>query len=190
MSETKKPGILLHICCAPDSTAVSERLCVNFRVTGFFYNPNIHPEREYLKRLSQAHEVSRELDFPLLVPAYDPVSWSRAVQGLEGEPEGGERCAVCFRFNLRATARKAQEQGIPFFTTTLTISPRKDAGRILGIGRDAGAEFGVSFLGENFKKRDGFRRSLELSRDLGLYRQNYCGCRYSRQEGPSGARTA
>jgi len=179
MSGKNKPGVLLHICCAPDSTAVYERLSPDFEVFGFFHNPNIHPASEFRKRLTETRKVALELGFSLIAPAFDPGSWNRAVQGLEEEPEGGDRCAVCFRFNLRAAARKAQELGIPFFTTTLTISPHKDAERILKIGRESGSEFGVSFLRENFKKRDGFMRSLELSRDLELYRQNYCGCRFS-----------
>ena len=155
-----RPGMLLHICCAPDSTAVYERLRSDFDVLGFFHNPNIHPEAEYRKRLSEAQRVAREMEFPLLAPAYDPDTWNRVVKGLEREPERGDRCAVCFRLNLRAAARKAQEIGFPFFTTTLTISPHKDTQHILEIGREAGAEFGVSFLEENFKKRDGFGRSL------------------------------
>ncbi len=187
MNWKKKPGVLLHVCCAPDSTAVFERLSPDFEVFGFFHNPNIDPANEYHKRLAEARKVAQELGFPLIVPAFDPESWRRAVEGLEDEPEGGDRCAVCFRVNLRATARKAQELGIPFFTTTLTISPHKDSERILRIGREAGLEFGVSFLGENFKKRDGFKRSLELSRDLGLYRQGYCGCRFSLRKDPPDA---
>lgn len=190
MNKKNKPGVLLHICCAPDSTAVYERLSPDFEVFGFFHNPNIHPANEYRKRLTEARSVARELGFPLVETAFDPKSWNRAVMGMEGEPEGGDRCAVCFRLNLRAAARKAQELGIPFFTTTLTISPHKDSERILKIGRETGLEFGVSFLGENFKKKGGFRRSLELSRDLGLYRQSYCGCRFSLAKEPPGAGTS
>ena len=186
----KKPGMLLHICCAPDSTAVFERLALDFETVGFFHNPNIHPTNEYRKRLVEARRVTLELGFPLIVPVFDPDPWNRAVKGLEDEPEGGDRCAVCFRLNLRATASKAQELGIPFFTTTLTISPHKDSERILRIGRESGSEFGVSFLGENFKKREGFKRSLELSRDLGIYRQGYCGCRFSLRKDPLGAGTS
>lgn len=177
---TDLPGILLHICCAPDSTAVHEQLEPDFHVTGFFHNPNIHPRREYVKRLAEAEIVAQRLDFQLIVPEYFPEDWQRLVRGLEQEPEGGTRCEVCFRMNLRATARKAQVLGIPFFTTTLSLSPHKNFPRILDIGRAAAGEFGVQFIGVNFKKRDGFKRSLELSRDFGLYRQNYCGCLYSK----------
>ena len=190
MNRKKKPDVLLHICCAPDSTAVFERLSSDFKVFGFFHNPNIYPANEYRKRLEEARRVAQDMGFPLIVPAFDPESWSQAVKGLEDEPEGGDRCAVCFRVNMRATARKAQELGIPFFTTTLTISPHKDSERILRIGRESGSEFGVSFLGENFKKKDGFKRSLELSRDLSLYRQGYCGCRFSLRKDPLGTGTS
>ena len=176
----ENPGILLHICCAPDSTAVYERLAPDFQVTGFFHNPNIHPRSEYLRRLAEAEKVARRLDFPLIVPEYFPDGWRRLVRGLEQEPERGKRCEVCFRMNLRATARKAQGLGFPFFTTTLSLSPHKDFQKILEIGQAAADEFGVPFIGVNFKKRDGFKRSLELSRDLGLYRQAYCGCLYSK----------
>lgn len=175
----ENPSLLLHICCAPDSTAVYERLAPGFRVTGYFHNPNIHPPSEYLKRRDEAEKVARRLGFPLIVPEYHPDGWLRLVRGLEKEPERGKRCDICFRMNLRATALKARDLGFPFFTTTLSISPHKDYRRIVEIGRDAAEEFGVRFLGVNFKKQDGFKRSLEISRELGLYRQRYCGCRYS-----------
>ncbi len=178
----RKPEILVHICCAPDSTAVHERLASRFRATGFFHNPNIHPEGEYRRRLAEAEGVARERSFPLLHPPYNPDIWHRAVEGLEQEPEGGLRCAVCFRLNLRAAARKAKELGFPLFTTSLTLSPHKTSNRIMAIGHAAGEEFGVRFLAEDFKRQDGFKRSLELSREMRLYRQNYCGCRYSFRE--------
>ncbi len=180
-----KPEILLHICCAPDSTAVHERLVTRFRVSGFFHNPNIHPEEEYRRRLAETERVARERNFRLLQPPYDPEIWHRAVKGLEQEPEGGQRCTVCFRLNLRATARKAKELGFLLFTTTLTLSPHKSSDRIMAIGHEAGEEFEVRFLAENFKQRDGFKRSLELSKEMRLYRQHYCGCRYSFREGRS-----
>ncbi len=179
MKKTIRPEILLHICCAPDSTAVFERLSDTFQVTGFFHNPNIYPYSEFNKRWEQAYRVAATMKFPLITPAYDPESWRRYIQGLENEPEGGDRCAVCFRVNLRATARQALELQFPYFTTTLTISPHKNAKRIHTIGQETGLEFGVEFLAEDFKKKGGFQRSLEQSKNLNLYRQNYCGCRYS-----------
>jgi len=170
---------LLHICCAPDSTAVFERLKPEYEVIGFFHNPNIFPEAEYKKRLEEAEYVARKLKFKLVVPAYAPEKWENAVKGLEAEPEKGKRCNVCFRFNLEATAKKAKSMGIPFFTTTLSISPHKVTEMIFKAGRDAAIKYGLKFLEFDFKKKDGFKRSLELSREMNLYRQNYCGCRYS-----------
>ena len=171
--------VLLHICCAPDSTASVERLRPDYEVTGFFHNPNIFPESEYRLRRVEAEKVAREMRFPLVVPRYDPQSWEEAIQGWESEPEKGIRCGICFLYNLRATAREAGARGIGLFTTTLTISPHKSSRRILDAGRQAAKEIGGKFLEIDFKKRDGFRRSLEMSRSMSLYRQKYCGCRYS-----------
>ncbi len=185
MSENKngnKSGILLHICCGPDSTAVYERLEPQYEVTGYFHNPNIYPEKEYYKRAKNALEAGRELGFKVIVPEYDPEEWLRAIKGLEKEPEGGKRCEKCFRYNLEATAQKALELGISFFTTTLTISPHKSSDMIFKIGRGLAEEYGVMFLEADFKKKDGFRRSVELSKAIGLYRQKYCGCEYSMKQ--------
>lgn len=187
--EAYKQKILLHICCAPDSTAVFERLSESYQVTGFFHNPNIFPQSEYQKRLEQTRKVAAHMGFPLISPPYEPGAWRQYIRGLEHEPEGGDRCAVCFRVNLRATARQALELQFPYFTTTLTISPHKDSKRIHSIGQEAGQEFGVEFLSENFKKKGGFQRSLELSKDLQLYRQKYCGCRYSLRQIPHAGTT-
>ena len=177
----EKPEILLHICCAPDATAAFERLREKYTVTGFFFNPNIHPEEEYQKRLKEAEYVAESMKFSLEIPAYNPQEWFDAVKGLEQEPERGERCRVCFRFNLRAAAKKATENGIPYFTTTLTISPHKETSDIFAAGVEAAAEFGVEFIAIDFKKKDGFKRSLIISRELNLYRQNYCGCCFSQR---------
>lgn len=178
----KKPAILLHICCAPDATAVFERLKDKYSVIGFFHNPNIHPEAEYRKRLKGAVYVAETMNFPLEIPPYIPQEWFEAVKGLEQEPERGKRCRVCFRFNLRITAKKANESGIPYFTTTLTISPHKNTSEIFKAGEEAAAEFGPEFLAIDFKKKDGFKHSLILSREMHLYRQNYCGCCFSLRE--------
>lgn len=177
--DNSKPQVLLHICCAPDSTAVFERLKQEYKVIGFFHNPNIFPEAEYKKRLEEAEYVARKLKFKIVVPGYAPQEWENAVKGLEAEPEKGKRCNVCFRFNLQATAKKAKRRGIPFFTTTLTISPHKVTEMIFKAGTEAAIKYGLKFLELDFKKKDGFKRSLELSREMNLYRQNYCGCRYS-----------
>lgn len=183
MSKTfKKPLILLHICCAPDATAVFERLREKYSVVGYFHNPNIHPEEEYRKRLKEAKYVAKTMNFPLEIPPYNPQKWFAAVKGLEQEPERGKRCQACFRFNLRATAKKAQEKGIPYFSTTLTISPHKKTADIFEAGKEASSEFELEFLAFDFKKKDGFKRSLIISREMNLYRQNYCGCCFSLRE--------
>jgi len=171
--------ILLHICCAPDATAVFERLKQEYEVMGFFHNPNIFPEEEYKKRLEEVEYVTRKLKFKLMIPKYVPEDWENAVKCLEAEPEKGKRCEVCFRFNLEATAKKAISMGIFYFTTTLTISPHKKTEMIFKAGRDAAKKYGLEFLELDFKKKHGFKRSLELSQEMKLYRQNYCGCRYS-----------
>lgn len=173
------PELLLHICCGPDATTAFERLHPEFKVTGYFHNPNIHPESEYCKRLAAVETVSSRMGFPLQEAPYQPDAWRRAVCGLEREPEKGRRCQACFLYNLRATAAKATELGMPHFTTSLTVSPHKNAADVFAAGEQAGREHGVAFVAADFKKRDGFRRSLELSNRFGLYRQNYCGCMYS-----------
>jgi len=174
-----KDKILLHICCAPDSTAVFERLGEKYEVVGFFHNPNIHPTSEYQRRLRETEKVAAAMGFALITPEYNPAAWLQAVRGLEKEPERGQRCAVCFTFNLRATAAKAKELSVPIFTSTLTISPHKRSAEVIQAGRSAAQEYGVEFLEMDFKKQDGFKRSLVLSEALKLYRQNYCGCRFS-----------
>jgi epoxyqueuosine reductase len=178
---TMKPKVLLHMCCAPDATAAYERLAPEYEVVGYFHNDNIYPPEEFELRRVNAEKTAAVLGFRLEPAEYQPAAWDRAVAGLESEPERGRRCEVCFRHNLAAAAAKAKALGIPFFTTTLTISPHKSSALLCEIGRTAAAAHGVQFLALDFKKRDGFKRSLELSRQLGLYRQNYCGCRYSKR---------
>jgi predicted adenine nucleotide alpha hydrolase (AANH) superfamily ATPase len=178
----KKPSILLHICCAPDATAVFEQLQEKYSVVGYFHNPNIYPEEEYRKRLKETEYIAKIMNFPLDFPRYKPQEWLAAVKGFEQEPEKGKRCRVCFCFNLRATAKKALKSGIPYFTTTLTISPHKKTAAIFAAGKEAASEFGPEFMAFDFKKKDGFKRSLIISRKLNLYRQNYCGCSFSLRE--------
>ncbi|NTV52128.1 MAG: epoxyqueuosine reductase QueH [Candidatus Firestonebacteria bacterium] len=156
-----------------------ERLAADYDVVGYFHNPNIHPLEEYVRRAEEAKRVGRILGFTLEPALYAPDAWDRAVAGLENEPETGARCTACFRHNLMAAAAKARELKIYWFTTTLTISPHKSSARIFEIGREAAAAHGVRFLETDFKKKDGFKRSLEMSKELNLYRQNYCGCKYS-----------
>ena len=177
----RRPALLLHSCCGPCSTSVLELLCAHFDVTLFYYNPNIQPEGEYLLRLeNQLRVLAARPEAGLLECDYDAASYAAAVKGLEGEREGGERCTACFRLRLERTARAASEGGYEFFCSTLTVSPHKDAERINAIGRELGERYGVKYLPSDFKKRDGYKRSIELSKELGLYRQNYCGCLYSK----------
>jgi len=178
---TAKQALVLHVCCAPCTTAVFERLCSDYRVVPYFSNSNIQPEEEHRLRLEEMERLSTEMGFDLACDEYDPAGWIASVRGLEQEPEGGARCERCFRIRLDRTARFALAQGMEAFTTTLTVSPHKRAGVIHRIGEEIVRRYGLRFLSEDFKTQDGFRRSIELSRQYGLYRQNYCGCLYSRR---------
>ena len=188
---TDKPKLLLHSCCGPCSTAVVERLTDEFDVTVFFYNPCITEEDEYQKRrraqLEFIEKFNRENAGIIRVyfkeGNYRPTDFLEAVKGLEEEPEGGARCSVCFRQRLERTAEEASLSGFDYFGTTLTVSPHKNYKLISEIGRNLALRYGLSFLDRDFKKKDGFKRSIELSRKYGLYRQNYCGCKFSRRRG-------
>lgn len=171
--------MLLHICCAPCSPHIVDLLRAEYEVTAFFFNPNIFPEEQYTLRLDEMRRLAVELNLPLVEGPYVPEEWSDAVRGLEDALEGGARCEVCFRFRLERAAREAAARSIPWFTTTLTVSPMKNAAVIHRVGSAAGAAAGVRFLEADFKKKDGFKTSCELSRRHGLYRQDYCGCEFS-----------
>ena len=171
--------LLLHVCCAPDATVPYLRLKDEYRVVAFFYNPNIHPRKEYERRLREAQKLANLWGFALIVGEYDAERWFAAVQGLEEEPEGGRRCEVCYALRLEESARLARELGCEAFATTLTISPHKRAEKINALGREAASRYGVAYLESDFKKKEGFKESIRLSRELNLYRQNYCGCSYS-----------
>jgi len=151
-------------------------------VLGIFHNPNIHPLEEYERRLEAARKVAQELDFPLVVPPYEPEGWFKETSALANEPEGGRRCEVCFRLRLRQTYLYMEEGGWDAFTTTLTVSPHKSAAVVNRIGCEVGGE---RFLVRDFKKKEGFQRATELAREWSLYRQNYCGCIYSRRAADS-----
>jgi len=178
----KLPKLLLHICCGPDATAVVEELRLEYEVIGFFHNPNIYPATEYRRRFEVVEKVAECMNFKLEVADYDPEKWFAVTKGWENEPEKGERCKICFEYNLKATADYAKNKAIDFFTTSLTISPHKNSEQILRVGEKVSGNTGGNFLARNFKKRDGFKHSLEFSRKWGLYRQRYCGCRYSLRE--------
>jgi hypothetical protein len=169
--------VLLHICCGVCAAGVAERLTQEgHEVYGFFYNPNIHPREEYERRLEIARKVARQLGFPLEVGPYVPEEWFQETASLENEPEGGRRCEVCFRLRLKKAYLYLTDSGLDTFTTTLTISPRKSANVINKIGQEIGGE---KFLVRDFKKKEGYKRSMELAKQWQLYRQHYCGCLYS-----------
>ena len=181
--ESVKPTLLLQCCCAPCSSAVLERLCEHFKLKLYFYNPNIYPDEEYEKRLAQFDKLlacpALGNDIEIITAEYEPEVFNAAVKGLESEREGGKRCEACFKLRLFETARKAKELGADYFCTTLTVSPHKNSALLNEIGIKAEKEYGVKFLRSDFKKKEGYKRSTELSNELGLYRQNYCGCKYS-----------
>lgn len=169
--------VVLHICCGVCAAGAAEALATEgYQVLGFFYNPNIHPEEEYQKRLETARRVAQELKFQLEVPAYESEEWLGQTSSLKDEPEGGKRCHVCYRLRLAKTYDYMMACGADAFTTTLTISPHKSAQVINKIGQEIG---GDKFLMRDFKKKDGFKRAVQLARRWELYRQDYCGCIYS-----------
>lgn len=178
----KRPGLLLQCCCGPCGSYVLEYLSRHFEVTALFYNPNIYPAGEHDKRLFWLKKVLESNGAGIMDCNYEPEKFDLAARGLENEPEGGARCTECFRLRLRETARRAKEGGFDYFCTTLTVSPYKDAERINALGLELEKESGVKWLPSDFKKREGYKRSIELSRSMGLYRQAYCGCRFSLKE--------
>lgn len=176
-----KPKLLLHCCCAPCATHPFRLLSESFEVTAFFYNPNIYPESEYQARLLEIQKLSKKWQFPLIIGPYEPELWETRIRGHESDPEGGARCLLCYQLRLEKTALEAKLANMEYFTSTLSISPHKNAEQINAIGEAIASESGVGFYPANFKKKDGFKKSCELSKEEGLYRQNFCGCQYSRR---------
>ena len=177
--------VLLHICCAVCASSCVERLRQeDHEVSGYFYNPNIQPPGEYLKRLQGVEELARQEKFPLRTDDYDTEEWFNRIKGLEKEPEGGKRCMKCFSLRLEKAAKEAKDKGFDAFSTTLTVSPHKNTKDINEIGSkiDSGL-----FLERDFKKQDGFKRTQELAKQHNLYRQDYCGCIYSLNENKKGS---
>jgi hypothetical protein len=178
--------LLLHSCCAPCSSSVLERLAQHFEVTVFYYNPNISPESEYRMRVEEQKRLLSQLPttYPLhfLEGAYEPERFYEWAAPLAEEPEGGKRCFLCYEMRLREAAEAAKEQGFDYFTTTLSVSPLKNADKLNEIGQRLEQEYGVRYLVSDFKKKDGYKRSIELSKEYDLYRQNFCGCIYSLRE--------
>lgn len=187
-AEHNTEQLLLHTCCGPCATQVVELLSRDYRVTAFYYNPNIQPEEEYVRRLTALETFCRIRDIELISGGYDTQEWLELAAGLEEQPEGGARCEVCFAMRLWKTAQVAAEQGIPTFGTTLSISPHKDTLAVNRIGQEAANKYAVHFLAGDFKQDNGYRKSCELSRRYGLYRQKYCGCLFSKNSPQSAQR--
>lgn len=184
--EGRVPRLLLHSCCAPCSSYVLEYLSRYFEITVFYYNPNIFPESEYTKRILEQQTLISEMEtehpVAFLAGCYDKEKFYEMARGLEHVKEGGERCMRCYELRLRESARMAREGGFDYFTTTLSISPMKNAAKLNEIGERLGEEYGVKYLLSDFKKKNGYKRSTELSKEYGLYRQDYCGCEFSLAE--------
>ncbi len=182
----EKKKLLLHSCCGPCSTSVIDRLKEDYEITILYYNPNIYPEEEYLKRkleqikyIEILHKKEPHISLFMLDIDYDKDSFYAVTKGLENEREGGARCPVCFKLRLSKTAEIAKEKGFELFGTTLTVSPHKNSEIITKIGLDLEKKYNIKYLAENFKKQDGYKKSVELSKENGLYRQNYCGCEFA-----------
>lgn len=184
------PSLLLHSCCAPCSSYVLEYLRRYFEITVFYYNPNISADEEYQKRVAEqkrlieAYNKLPDSGYPINVMEgdYEPKAFYAIAKGLEQCPEGGERCFACYELRLRKTAELARQLDYDYFTTTLTISPLKNAAKLNEIGERLSEEYQIAWLPSDFKKKNGYKRSIELSAEYGLYRQNYCGCVYSREQ--------
>ena len=181
--EERVPKLLLHSCCAPCSSYVLEYLSQYFEITVFYYNPNIYPESEYTKRIWEQQKLIDELPakhpISFMAGPYDKERFYEMASGLEHVKEGGARCMKCYELRLREAAKIAKNAGFDYFTTTLSISPLKTAERLNEIGQRLGEEYEVEYLLSDFKKKNGYKRSIELSKIYGLYRQDYCGCEFS-----------
>ena len=183
---TEKPSLLLHVCCAPCSSYVLEYLSEIFDITVFFYNPNITSSEEYDYRINEALRLLSEMPLKgkvsFIQGRYEPSEFYSVAKGLETAPEGGERCFRCYELRLRETADYAKQNSFDYFTTSLSISPYKNAEKLNSIGKALSEEYSVKYLFSDFKKKNGYKRSIELSAEYKLYRQDFCGCIYSQQE--------
>ncbi len=181
----KRPRLLLHVCCAPCSSHCLEYLNRYFDITVYFYNPNIDMQNEYRLRAQEARRLLEEFHLPyamhFMEGDYEPERFHRLVKGHEKDAEGGERCHICYELRLSEAAKAAKQGNFDYFASSLTISPMKDAQLLCEIGERLGKEQGVSYLPSDFKKKNGYKRSVELSEEHGLYRQNYCGCSFSKR---------
>ena len=179
----RRPKLLIHSCCAPCSSYVMEYLSHYFEITIYYFNPNIYPEQEYIRRVEEQQRLIEEMNLSSKVHFiqgdFNPNTFYEAVNGMEQEPEGGDRCFICYELRLREAAVLASKLGFDYFTTTLSISPHKNAQKLNEIGNSLSKEYGVEYLPSDFKKKNGYKRSIELSKEYNLYRQDYCGCVYS-----------
>jgi len=173
--------LLLHVCCGPCATEVIERLKDNYEISLFFYNPNIQPVEEYNLRLEQVKKLADIHDLELFIHEQDDDAWFTETEGLDNEPEGGRRCEKCLGLRIETAARFAADHNFDTFTSSISISPYKNHILIKRIGNRVAGKFGVDFVDDDFKKDDGYKKSIELSKKHGLYRQNYCGCIYSKK---------
>ena len=184
--EQRVPSLMIHSCCAPCSSYVLEYLSEYFKITIFYYNPNIYPESEYTKRILEQQKLIRDMKFrypvSFLAGKYDKEKFYEMAAGMEDLKEGGTRCMKCYELRLTETARQAVAGEFDYFTTTLSISPMKNAQKLNEIGVRVGEEYGVKYLVSDFKKKNGYKRSIELSKEYGLYRQDYCGCVFSMRQ--------
>ena len=183
-ADGRRPLILLHSCCGPCSSYVLEYLNQYFDITLYYYNPNISPKSEYDFRISELHRLVSEMGISVKIidGDYEPEAFEEIAKGLENEPERGARCMKCYHLRLESSAKIAKEQNFDYFTTTLSISPMKNAEALNSIGSALADKYGVPYLFSDFKKREGYKRSIELSKRYNLYRQNYCGCRFSKAQ--------
>ena len=183
--DDKVPRILLHSCCAPCSSYVISYLSNYFDITIFYYNPNISPMDEYLKRKEEQIRLIKEIKtknkLDIIDCDYDNDLYEKSIKGLENEPERGNRCTVCFNLRLNKTAEIAKKFNYDYFGTTLTVSPYKNSNLINEIGLDISKKYDINYLVSDFKKKNGYKKSIELSKEFNLYRQNYCGCKYSKR---------
>ncbi len=184
--ENKVPKLLLHSCCAPCSSYCLELLSQHFEITVFYYNPNIYPPEEYAMRVEEQdrfiHEFPAKHPITFVEGSYDTAKFYEMAKGMEDVKEGGERCFACYELRLRESAEYAKENGFDFFTTTLSISPLKNAAKLNEIGENLEKEYGIKYLYSDFKKQNGYKRSTEISNEYDMYRQYYCGCVYSKKQ--------
>ncbi len=177
----QKEKFLLHVCCATCSLHPYFLLNKDYSIIFYFYNPNIHPREEYIKRLEGIKFVAGKYNIPLIIGNYQKDKWFDICSPFKKEPEGGKRCKLCYKMRIDKTSQTAEEKNFKLFSTTLSVSPHKDANAINKIGKSAAEDKNLSFYQANFKKKDGFKKTVQISKQLNLYRQNYCGCIYSKK---------